>query len=196
MNSESCTCGNVRPEAAHQGQPVVERELARVVSTDDVDLVEVRPGLERLGKHLVGRHPDRPVGLFALVGRERTELAVRVADVRRVDVAVEDVEDLAAALAQLGGQREPAQRMQVACPKQRDAVLARERDAGVDLLLDGAQGGVDHAVGTLFMVMAFLTLAANPPGPQGFLSSQAAVRDPARALVAASASAANVAPRR
>jgi hypothetical protein len=62
-------------EAAHQGQPIVERELLRIVTADDVDLVEVRAGLEGLGEDFVGGHPHDPLALFELVGGERTELA-------------------------------------------------------------------------------------------------------------------------
>ena len=46
-------------EAAHQRQPIVERELTRIVPADDVDLIEVRPGLERLGEDLVGASSGR-----------------------------------------------------------------------------------------------------------------------------------------
>ncbi len=75
-------------EAAHQRQPIVERELARIVSADDVDLVEVRAGLDRLGEDLIGRHAEDALRLLELVGRKRAERAARKADVRRVDVAV------------------------------------------------------------------------------------------------------------
>ena len=70
-----------RLKTPHQRQPIVERKLARVVSADDVHLIEVRAGLDRLGENLVGGHAKDAFGLLELVGRERAERAAGKTDV-------------------------------------------------------------------------------------------------------------------
>ena len=98
-----------------------------------MDLIEVRAGLECLGEHLIGRHPEDAFFLFELVGRERTERTSGKTDVRRVDVAIEHVKDFFAALAFFRGPRQRAQAVQVGGAIECDPVFERQGNVGVDL---------------------------------------------------------------
>ena len=110
-------------ETPHQGKPVVERELTRIVTADDMQLVEIRSRFQGLGEHLVSRHPNGAVAFLVFIGGERAKAATGVADVGRIDVAVENVEDVLAALALLGTLGHAPQRVQVAGAQKRNAVF-------------------------------------------------------------------------
>ena len=127
-------------ETAHQRQPVIERELLRIVTADDVDLIEIVARLDRFCEDFIGRHAHDAVPLLDLVDRERTEPAIRVTHVRRVDVAVEDVEDFLPALALFRGLREATERMDVLRREEGDAVFFGERDALLDFVFDRDAG--------------------------------------------------------
>ena len=123
-------------EAAHQRQPVVERKLARIVPADDVDLIEVRAGLHRLGEDLVRRHPEDPFRFLELIRSERAELARGKAHVGRVDVTVENVIHVLAALAFLLIAREPPERMKIGRTIEREPVGHRKRRSRLDFAPD------------------------------------------------------------
>src|SRR5579884_3804019 len=101
-----------------------------------MDLVEVLAGLQRFREHFVSGHTDDALALFELVDRERAKLAARVTDVRRVYVAVEDVEDFLAALAFFRRARHAPETMNVRGSEERESVVDGERNSGLDLTLD------------------------------------------------------------
>ncbi len=142
VNSDRLHVRKPRFEAAHQRQPIIQRQLARVVAPDDVDLVEVGAGFERFTHHGVCRHAHRTLRFFELVGRKRTELAARVTHVGGIDVAVEDVKDFLAALAFLCCAGKSSQRVNVRRAEKHQAVVDGQRDALVYLMLDRLERGV------------------------------------------------------
>ena len=65
-------------EAAHKRQPIIERELTRVMPTDDMELVKVSPRLQCLLKDRISGHALNALFFFELIdgeGAERGSLA-------------------------------------------------------------------------------------------------------------------------
>ncbi len=71
------------------------------------------PVSNALAKTCVGRHAHDALTFFELVGGKRAELTAGVANVRRVDVAIENVKDFLAALALFLPAREAPERVQI-----------------------------------------------------------------------------------
>src|SRR5208283_2380342 len=125
--------------------PVVERKLTRIVATDDMELIEIIAGLERLGIHLLGGHPEDARRFLELVGCKRAEFASREAYVGRVDIAVENVENFLPALALFLFTRDTAEVVDVVRAVERESVFHGERGACVDLRFDLGKPGI-HVV--------------------------------------------------
>src|SRR5580704_12738988 len=107
-----------------------------------MQLVEIRPGLGRLGKNLIGGHPEYALGFLEFVRRKRAERAGREANVGRVDVAIEDVEDFLAALTLFLFARDAPKGVQIPGAIELKSIFPGKRYVRVDLALDLPQ----HAV--------------------------------------------------